>query len=503
MASFNSSVGVELEFLLCYPKANLPMGVPLRYTTGSQFKLPGQVLDIMKAGIKSTIDNALGSLGRRGDRVLQFNREFSAPEAIHLLGYRDWTIRAATDYYFPSEAQNERFARTYLWYPFKIASPALWVTENSWEEIHTVVQAIKDELNVIIPPGAAMHFHYGNGKEYIPFSKLRRIAALLVAVDPLMAQLHPEYRRHDDTALSNRLYSRIAHGRSAAEISRAIGAENVEGEPETPVRRRRPIAYSVPFHRRRPDSRVDFTVPWKRGQLTGYLYSPEIFRSSGYPEDVYDDLGPLEIPVAAREILRSVNAPTVAELMRYGPQPNDRPAYSFLAYTLGRYKRLVRINGQIDTGFQNKRTIEFRQMASTLNPKEVVAHGKVIIRLCEFATEASLDELWNLILDCAVAESHNRWYDVFDLLGELGLFSEARILWHSVARFRGEKVPEEDIPADGGGLEGLLWSFGLYYIFSTNEEGVWWFDELPAWYKGLFCLGIIWAVVYSLMRYFS
>ncbi|KAF2971924.1 hypothetical protein GQX73_g1667 [Xylaria multiplex] len=502
----DSSIGVELEFLLCYPKANLPVKIPLRDITGSQFRPPDQAINAMIEEILRVVDNAVDSLGRGGgDYVL--TRESRAPEDIHLLRYRGWETRPATNYYFPSEARDERFARIYLWYPFKVISPAFWATDESWNEIHTVVQAIRTQLNVIIPPGASTHFHYGNGKSYIPFNKLRRIAALLVAVDPMIAQLNPEYKRNDDSALSNRLYSRIAHGRTAADIAREIGAEYVEGEPDIPVRRRRPIAYPIRIHRRRPDSRFDFAVPWRRGQLTGYSFSREIFRSSGFPQDNFDELGALEIPVASREILRSPNAPTVAELMRYGPQRNDRPAYSFLAYTLGRYKRVLQINGEIDARSQYKRTIEFRQMASTLNPEEVVAFGKVVVRLCEFAGEADLDKLWNLILDCAVAETHNTWYDVFDLLGELGLISEAKVLYHPVARFRGEKVPEGDIRVDGAISSSILRMFGYYYLFSTNEEGVWWWNEWPVWYKALFGFAIVWVIIWvgipSLIRYFS
>ncbi|TGJ78187.1 hypothetical protein E0Z10_g10577 [Xylaria hypoxylon] len=465
MAPFKPSIGVELDFLLCFRRSDLPMRTDLRPTPGSRVIFPPSVLGMMEARIRRTIDDALARPHSLGDRVIKSNWEAAAPDALHLRGYQHWTIKAAETYNFPDQMRDEAFVRTFRWYPFKIASPALWVTENSWAEIRTVVQAMTDDLIIIIPPGAAMNFHYGHGKEYIPFRKLRRIAALLVAVDPLMTQLHPEYRRRDNTALSNRLYSRIAHGRPAELTARILGADYVEAEPEVPVRRRRPIPIPRPFRRRTPN----FIAPFRRGQLTGYPFSTEVFRGSGYAEDNTDDFGPVEIPPAVREILQCRNAPTVAELMRYSPQPDDRPAYSFQAYTFDRYQRAA----------QNKRTIEFRQMASTFEPREVVAHGEVIVRLCEFAAEAPLEELWKIVLDCAVGENHGTWFDIFDLLADLELISEARILQHSVARFRGETVPKE-LKSDTNFSDWHRVFDWVSLLIGANEEGVSWFDERPA-----------------------
>lgn len=145
-----------------------------------------------------------------------------------------------------------------------------------------------------------------------------------------------------------------------------------------------------------------------------------------------------------REILRCTNCPTVAELMRYADYLTDRPAYAFKAYTSDLYKRvLTEGDGQVSPIFQHKRTVEFRQMASTINSDEVVAHGKIILRLCQAAAEMELEELYEVVLDCSVAEANGDWFDVFDLLAELGLESEAKVLQYAVARFRGETVPDE------------------------------------------------------------
>ncbi|KAI0448197.1 hypothetical protein F4803DRAFT_558425 [Xylaria telfairii] len=369
--------------------------------------------------------------------------------------FSDWGFERDPSVYLPADMRDEQYITDYDWLNVEIASPALYDTPESWEEIREVVDAFKAEYWIITPPTAGIHYHYGNGKDYIPFTKIRRMAALFFAIDPVLVQLHPPHRRANDYCLSNRLYSRIAHGTSAAVDAREIGAEYIEGEPEFPGNRPRPNPVPRPFRRRTPN----LLVPFRRGQLDGYTFDErfvQFFNGSDYaygqdlPSLVHDNIGrvnpprPLEIPFAVREILRCTNSPTVAQLMRYGSAITDRPAYAFRAYSVDFYKRIIAEgNGEISRIYQPKRTIELRQMASTINSDEIVAHGKIIMRLCQVAAEMELEELYEVVNDCAVAESNGNWYDVFDLLAEFDLESEAKILAVSVARFRGEIIPEE------------------------------------------------------------
>ncbi len=446
MATTKSSIGVELEFLLCVAESDLSMNTPARFqNAGAPLVLPpgvsrhATIMNRVRKRLEHTIKHALSGLRELGDRVVRSDEEATADsQSVHLRPYLDWTVGTDPTFHLPPEIGNEEaYVSAYHWHPTEITSPALWATEASWEEIRAVVQAIKDEFWIITPPDSGMHYHYGHGKDYIPFGKLRRMAALLVAVDPLMVQLHPEHRRDNNYCLSNRLYSRIAHGRPAAVTSRDLGAEYIEEMPEVPHPRRRPTPFARPFRKRTSN----LIVPFRRGELTGYELEEDIFRYSTYDEDNAGEARPLEIPLAVSEILQCVNAPTVAELMRYGPDPDDRPAYSFRAYTLDLYKKMIGRRGQINMDYQNKRTVEFRQMASTMEPEEVIAHGKIVVRLCEFAAEIDLQDLWGVALDCTVAEVNSNWFDVFDLLAQLGLVAEAKVLQHSVARFRGENDP--------------------------------------------------------------
>ncbi|KAI1295291.1 hypothetical protein F5Y03DRAFT_387435 [Xylaria venustula] len=444
MENIESSIGVELEFLLCIAESDQQISTPERFKhSGAPFILPpgvsrySVITERVQTRLRSTIENALSSLPKPGDRVIQSENEALADvESLHLRPYVNWTIGTDTTVHLDPGSEKEEHVSEYRWYSTEIASPALWATEASWNEIRAVVQAIKDEFWIFTPINSGMHYHYGHGKYYIPFQKLRRMAALLVAVDPLMVQLHPEHRRMNDYCLSNRLYSRVAHGRSAESISRDLGAEYIEATPEIPCRKPRPELVSRPVRKRTPE----LGVPFKRGELTGYKFSRAIFRDSGFDRDNTRAPRPLEIPRAVSEILRCMNAPTVAELMRYGPQEDHRPAYSFLMYGVQFYKHVIRSRGQANVDYQDKRTVEFRQMASTMEPEEVVAHGKVVVRLCEFASEADIHDLWKVVFDCTEAESHGDWYDIFDLLAELGLNSEAKVLHSAVARFRGEKT---------------------------------------------------------------
>ncbi|KAJ8131013.1 hypothetical protein O1611_g2616 [Lasiodiplodia mahajangana] len=492
MDSIKPSVGVELEFLVCVAVSGQPLNVPRRFenSNGRPVCVPAGVSviiagrDEVEDRIKRTIKSTLSQ--HRGSRVLKLEDPENLlddqleTDSLHLRYYRDWSVDTDPSVILApnDEVYNEAHITEYHWHSVEIASPALWATDESWEEIQAVVEALHNEFWIITPTTAGMHYHFGNGKEYIPFSKLRRIAAFLVAVDPIIVQLHPESRRANGFCRSNRLYSRVAHGRPAAIASREIGAEYIEEEPEFPGIRPQPVPVSRPFYKRT----VDFVAPFKRGQLTGYEFFAETFFDTGYAEDRdiasrfpdgnYSTVRPLDIPFAVREILRCVNAPTVTELMRYGPSSVDRPAYSFLAYTKGRYRRLIHLGNQVDRRDQHKRTIEFRQMAPTMEADEVVAHGKVIVRLCQFAAEADLEEFWKVVLDCTVAEVSGDWFDVFDLLAELGLTAEARVLQDPVARFRGDVIPEE--LEDDGEEENIQ-------VAAEREDRRSWWRKLLRW----------------------
>ncbi|KAI1262061.1 putative amidoligase enzyme-domain-containing protein [Xylariaceae sp. FL1019] len=419
MASF----GLELEFLVAVARDNQRITVPAMFQRSSGGPLfvpsrtaPSQIVEAFQPMMRRAITNALN--GFKGKRVISTGQN-NQP-------YKHWAVEVDTSVLFPKELRSLPHMNDYTWQPVEITSPALWDDASSWREIKLVVDAIARDFWVLTPETAGIHFHYGNGVEYIPFFELRRLGAFFFAADPILCQLHPPHRRNNMFCASNRLYSYIARGETPDEAH----SPWVEAPPE--------VRNTANEKHTRSPKRHNF--PIKRGTLTGYI-SRNLFSADSDSEDG-EAPAIKDIPGAVAEILRSTNAPTVAELMSSKPLDLDeRMAYNFNNYRQSRYRPSAGSdarNGALltpgMTGGQ-KRTIEFRQIASTADSAEIIAHGKAIIRLCEFAKTASLQDLWTIVLDCAVSETNRDWFDVFDLLLKLNLHEEAQVLARAVARF--------------------------------------------------------------------
>ncbi|KAI0164056.1 hypothetical protein GGR57DRAFT_452193 [Xylariaceae sp. FL1272] len=239
--SSSSSFGIELEFLVAFKYDETPLITPERFrnSSGGPIWVDGQLNEVQRSAtattrISETISRALqGSrLGPRVKPDLQSN---------HLTDYQGWTVGRDNSVYadFPF---GEEGMEAVDWESVEISSPALYDSESSWDEVFRVVEAISDDYWIITPNSAGMHVHYGNGGDYIPVSKLNRIAALCFAADPLLATLYPNHRKDNTFSLSNRLYSIAAHGITAETINRDLGlADNLRGPipkiPPAPARR--------------------------------------------------------------------------------------------------------------------------------------------------------------------------------------------------------------------------------------------------------------------------
>ncbi|KAI0397620.1 putative amidoligase enzyme-domain-containing protein [Xylariaceae sp. FL0594] len=475
MAPLRSSIGVELEILIGCTREAVVGPVPPCFadSKGGPLMLPEpvdqdpteQMKLLVEASVLDTIRRALNEHGQRGgDYVIDESRSDSSlgPDEYHLRRYREWRVVEDSTVWLTIDEQDEEEEEEEVVDMRHVRSPAFWATDASFEEIGVVVQALADTYWILTPPTAGLHFHYGSGKEYVPFPAVRRIAALLYAADPVLAQLHPAHRRENNYyCRSNRQYSRLAHGYTAALMARELEARDVEADAEVPgslSKTTRPETprpqyprQPRPSHHESPHSRgPSLKVMYKRGELTGYpALNREQFLSTIAHEHrpLYEGVEPLDIPSAVREILSCPNAPTAAALMTETGML--RPAYSFKAYAASLYRRPHMLGTQLSP-YQSKRTIEFRQQASTIVAEEVVAHGRVVVGLCEFATSAHLADIWKIVLDCAMGETHGDWYDVFDLLAETGLSKEAKVLQRSIARWRGDRIPEEFDRDDDG-----------------------------------------------------
>ncbi|KAI1630787.1 hypothetical protein F4809DRAFT_659390 [Biscogniauxia mediterranea] len=356
--------------------------------------------------------------------------------------YKEWRVEEEFSLSMPAEILQQEHMRSYTWAAIEVQSPALWVEEDSFEEIHRVISAIREKYWVYTPRTAGLHVHYGVGKHYIPLPQLRRIAALTFAADPILTQLHPPHRREDNEfCRSNRLYTRLAHGRDGDPIayntSQRIEVGEVESPPEPPDHTINTAPRRKTRRRPRRQRAPGFKSAFRRGTLDGYTFSAEHYRATrnaALGDNMDEPARPLPMLSGVAQLLSCPNAPTLAELMSWSNGLSDRPAYNFRAYDKGVYRAAEG---------QDFRTVEFRQMAATLDPDVVVAHAGVVARLCEWAGAADLRAFWKTVLDCRTgAEIDPKMFDVFDLLLDLGLVDEAAVLQRDMARWKGVEVPD-------------------------------------------------------------
>ncbi|KAI1376573.1 hypothetical protein F4677DRAFT_454440 [Hypoxylon crocopeplum] len=115
---------------------------------------------------------------------------------------------------------------------------------------------------------------------------------------------------------------------------------------------------------------------------------------------------------AVAELNRSTNRTTLGEMMMVD---GWRSAYNFNQFALG-----------------EKRTIEFRMPAATIDAVEVVSQARIAVALCRFAAEAEPDHLLKMIFNCESAEANPSWFDVYDLFLLIGLAPEAKVV-HAVS----------------------------------------------------------------------
>ncbi|RYP19782.1 hypothetical protein DL767_009588 [Monosporascus sp. MG133] len=444
-----SSIGTELEFFVAVRRDDWSQPTVPKLFASSE----GNPLVAPEAGsrgtaletyaiehVRHTIALALEKKLRVKTRVIASPQDLDDREARHLGPYMSWTVEREGTASMPEDILGQPGVSDYMWVDLEVKSPALWATDDAFVEILDVVQALQQTYWICTPPSTALQFHYGWGKDYIPFRNLRRIAALLYAVDPLLAQLHPQHRRNNTYSLSNRLYSVLAHGSTEPDANR--DPEAPETKLVSPDRR---CEGGDSQQEAKVQGSTEFKTVFARGMLTGYDISAHTFYLTD--PDTPLSLGPVRAPrgygckplgilTAVREILHCTTAPGLSKRME---TPGGRPAYDFGAYADSRYMRETPRQRQ-----QPKRTIEFRQAAGTMDPDEVVAHAKIVVHLCEWASTADLAEFWKLILDCEAGESTPSWFDVFDLLDRLDLNAEARILQRSIAPRYGIEILDED-----------------------------------------------------------
>ncbi|KAI1801219.1 putative amidoligase enzyme-domain-containing protein [Daldinia bambusicola] len=441
-----SSFGVELEFLIAVRRPGPRMRTPRMFQLSKGWPIepkPGSVSSatFVQNLVQQVIDTAVQ--GYEGDRVITKDDELDDVDGNHLKPYTAWSVGRDLSV---RPISQEKDMNGFLWQDLEIRSPALFATDESFAEVHYIVTVLYNNFWIYAPETAGLHIHYGRGKEWIPVHHLRRIAAFLFAADPILTQMHPSHRRergYRDCCPSNRYYSVLAHGISTAQVSTNLSLYLDEGHHEEV------LAEDSSGSKPGETGSLDFTTIFKRGTLEGYSFDRRYFTEGnvGWAQGEYlpgrrvDK--PIDIVTGARKLLSAPNALVVSALMQN--RVHSRSAYNFMAYNPEGYGAVQLFGITRPPAIQRKRTIEFRQAAGTVDADEVVAHARIAVRLAEFACEIDMNSLWRVILELAESEVDPKWYDIFDLLSDLGLGNEARFIQRQMARHRGIKIINEDL----------------------------------------------------------
>lgn len=412
---YKSSFGVELEFLVAVrletkqystqefeiDRPGLPVFIPESQCTYDSVDL------FCYKKMQSTIEQHLG-VANPATRVLPPGQP-AVDDYESLEGYSKWTVKPDYSLMLPENHGILGKYDGYHWVCVEVTSPALWATQESFEEIIKVCEILRTKFITLITESCGLHIHWGLGNNWVPVHHLRKVAALLLACDPLLAQLHHESRKDNYHCFSNRYFSEVAQRTlSGKQVNKSIDGEPLES-----------LAFDQCSLRRA--SSPLFSRCIAAGSLVGYPFRPD--RVPVSMEKFHTSIrAPQCIPNAARELLGCSLPEAVGRLMNSSSKISTRKlAFNFRNYTPGFY-------GESDV----KRTIEFRQCAGTLNGDEVVAFAKLYIGLCEFAGKATINELWYLIMRCAEAEiAAAEWPDVteddvFDILIKAGLVPRGR-----------------------------------------------------------------------------
>ncbi|KAI1466438.1 putative amidoligase enzyme-domain-containing protein [Daldinia caldariorum] len=424
------SFGIEMEFFLAWraesftgtvpapPGVQVNPGAPL--VVRGRWENAGDRVGALALIIDEAFPSPEGAVAPLDKNAINYgDREWT-----HLQGYRRWSVVDDVSLRALPKELADRSDKDFGWIGAEIVSPALWATNEGFDEVRRMCDFLQRHFWIFNSHQAGLHVHVGNGNEWLPLNSLRQIAALLYAADPILAQSHPKHRYENAYCTSPRLYSNVSFG-----LVNPV-REPVQPAPPTEVAQvERPSRYAQVITRVQnlfqhfkshpepsKDDKVTKKVRFPTRPATG-AYNLDQDTVQGALWDLGGDYQgphnaqsyePVPLITAVGEILRSADRHSIARMMGIGLR---RGAYSF---------------AQLER--ETKRTIEFRQAASTVDPIEVVTHARIAVGLCRFAASASHNALMQVILDCEMAEGNPSWFDVYDFLSEVGLTPEAKIV---------------------------------------------------------------------------
>lgn len=433
------SLGIELEFLVAYvsesERDNLAQhnSADFAETWGKAVVIPNDELDqeddfsdsslelvaFAQSYVFKLIQNTLDSLVLP---LAKDTRVFTEPGAE----YTSWEVKADCSIGLPRGRPLHETYKGVRWVAVEVVSPALWFAARQGlldEEVRLVCDTLQERYWTTFSESCAVHFHVGQGRHWMPLGDLRRTAALLLAADPLLAQLQPRHRLANEFCLGNRAFSRLAQGMTAEKAKESVVANNGGINKVPPETHESELLGAILLGEDDLTSAVsnypeNFNRVIRRGALKGYPRlgpgkSPIVPRCTSFllapPKGIIDCIN---------ELLSASQRGVIATLM-VGERMSARLAYNFHNFREAQ-------SGEE----QHKRTIEFRQCAGTLDADEIITFAQLFVGLCEFGSSAPFGLFWSAIYRCAVADMAvgGPNFDVFDLLIHLGLVREAELL---------------------------------------------------------------------------
>ncbi|KAI1138810.1 hypothetical protein F5Y05DRAFT_425128 [Hypoxylon sp. FL0543] len=172
----------------------------------------------------------------------------------------------------------------------------------------------------------------------------------------------------------------------------------------------RPKRHRVKFNRTFPrDGHADKPSDEERDICDSQIYD------SCYINDTYKTLAGADTIRGVEELFRCRSHNAVASLMSTGV----RGAYNFENYH----------DCSKDKDCKNpKQTVEFRQAAGSLDGGWVATYARICVGIAWFAKTATKGRFWRLVYDCQRAEVDKTRYDILDLLLDLSLAEEAKVV---------------------------------------------------------------------------
>ncbi|KAI1087531.1 hypothetical protein F5B19DRAFT_499864 [Rostrohypoxylon terebratum] len=446
------SFGVELEFYIWWrlrdeestarrPKYfELHPGGPLIVDNNSTVELCNQLQRRIRelSGI-STKATVLSGYSKK-ERPTRFDEQWG-----HLSEYGQWSVKDEISLFsVPHSLEVAGEGVPGGWAPVEVVSPALWSTAEGFDQVRRVCHYLQNTYFIWPHEECGLHIHVGQGNNWLPLQSLRKVAAFLYVADPILAQCHPQHRTDNTWCPSLRLYSSVSVGLKRSHL--VDTPSQLDDDEDVPIisgietKKRGFLNSILSLFQKAKDKNVgvrdDFPprpsipsyVPRKTTLASAFHWVLQEFEIIVDPEQYT----PVPMIEAVNELLQVQNRRTISSLLK----TPYRSAYSF--------SNLSGINPY------EKRTIEFRQPAATIEPVEVVSHARIAVRLCEFAANCTQQDIEKLTLDLSMAEHDPGWFDVYDLFGCLGLRPEARVIQASLARKMTQSVRDryfEERPA--------------------------------------------------------